>query len=70
MSRASQDFQHPDEVLAFIEDIRERNQRTIDRYEEYVEQLSHGSVMAMIRKTIPDHILDTVEQRQNRKTGW
>ncbi|MEV4759553.1 YbaB/EbfC family nucleoid-associated protein [Micromonospora sp. NPDC049559] len=35
---APREFQHPDEVRAFVEEIRERNRRAIDRYQEYVDR--------------------------------
>lgn len=35
---AGRDFRHPDEVLEFVEGIRERTRRTVERYQHYAEQ--------------------------------
>ncbi|SBT47671.1 class I SAM-dependent methyltransferase [Micromonospora auratinigra] len=38
MTRRPPDFQDPDEVLAFIDGIRARNQAMVDRYERFAAQ--------------------------------
>ncbi|MEV1318266.1 YbaB/EbfC family nucleoid-associated protein [Micromonospora arborensis] len=56
-SGSKREFHHPDEVLAFVEGIRESNRRAIGRYEQYVEQVgdltgegfsSNGTVRAEV----------------------
>lgn len=37
-SRPAPDFQHPDQVLALIDEIRDRNRREVERYERYAQR--------------------------------